>query len=87
MKTYNISIDGKDIEVSVDALNIEDIPVLHRTAIAMALHLYREYGYAGGGYQYEEIHDEESGKLTINNVDRRYSPWNSKIFGLNNNLR
>lgn len=84
MKNYKITIEGKEIEVNVDALNIEDIPMLHRTAIAMALHLYQEYGYAQSGYQIEDLHDEESGKLTIKNVDRRYSPWNSKVFGINN---
>ena len=43
------------------------------TAIAMALHLY-----------FEEEHDEESDIITIKTVERRYSPWSSKIYGLNN---
>lgn len=30
----------------------------------------------------EEAHDIESTVLTIRKVDRRYSPWSSKIFGL-----
>ncbi len=42
-------------------------------AIAMALHLY-----------YNEVHDEESSVITIKTVERRYSPWSSKIYGLNN---
>ena len=42
-------------------------------AIAMALHLY-----------YSEAHDEESHIITIKTVERRYSPWSSKIYGLNN---
>ncbi|MDD3079239.1 MAG: OadG family transporter subunit [Paludibacter sp.] len=42
-------------------------------AIAMALHLY-----------YAEVHDEESAIITIKTVERRYSPWSSKIYGLNN---
>ncbi len=42
-------------------------------AIAMALHLY-----------YDEMHDEEQHVITIKNVERRYSPWNSKIYGINN---
>ena len=42
-------------------------------AIAMALHLY-----------YSEVHDEESAVITIKTVERRYSPWSSKIYGLNN---
>ena len=34
-------------------------------------------------YQYEnDLHDIESAVLTINNVTRAYSPWNSKIYGL-----
>ncbi|MCL2072590.1 MAG: OadG family protein [Marinilabiliaceae bacterium] len=41
-------------------------------AIAAAIHLYSE-----------EIHDVENTVLTINKVSRTYSPWNSKIFGLN----
>lgn len=42
-------------------------------AIAMALHLY-----------YNGVHDEEPTKITLVHDDRRYSPWNSKIFGMNN---
>jgi len=40
-------------------------------AIAMALHLCR----AG-------VHDEESDVITLRNVDLRYSPWSSKIYGI-----
>ena len=42
-------------------------------AIAMALHLYLN-----------EMHDEESNVITIKPTERRYSPWSSKIYGLNN---
>ncbi len=45
-------------------------------AIAMALSLYMK-----------EQHDEESGIITIKRVARTYSPWSSKIYGVNNNLR
>lgn len=31
----------------------------------------------------QEVHDEESGMVTITRVERRYSPWSSKIYGLN----
>lgn len=41
-------------------------------AIATAIHLYNE-----------ELHDEETAVLTINKVSRTYSPWSSKIHGLN----
>lgn len=42
-------------------------------AIAMALHLY-----------YNGIHDEEPTKVTIKQVERKYSPWNAKLYGMNN---
>lgn len=42
-------------------------------AIAMALHLY-----------YNGVHDEEPTQVTIKKVERRYSPWNSKLYGMNN---
>ncbi len=45
-------------------------------AIGMAITLYLK-----------EQHDEESGIITIKRVARTYSPWNSKIYGVNNNLR
>lgn len=45
-------------------------------AIGMALHLY-----------YEDVHDLESTIVTIKRVEKRYSPWNSKIYGLTNLVR
>lgn len=41
-------------------------------AISLALHLY-----------FDEMHDEESNIVTIKKVSKRYSPWSSKIYGLN----
>lgn len=31
-----------------------------------------------------EQHDEESGRITIKKVSKRYSPWSSKIYSMNN---
>lgn len=42
-------------------------------AISMALHLY-----------FDDVHDFESNVIKIKRVERRYSPWSSKIHGLNN---
>ena len=42
-------------------------------AIAMALHFY-----------IGEIHDEESGVLTIKRISKTYSPWSSKIYAVSN---
>ena len=44
-------------------------------AIAMALHLYLA-----------ELHDEESGILTIKKISKSYSPWSSKIYGVQNKI-
>jgi glutaconyl-CoA/methylmalonyl-CoA decarboxylase subunit delta len=41
-------------------------------AISMALYLH-----------FNEQHDHESEILTIQTMQRRYSPWSSKIYGLN----
>ena len=50
----------------------EHIPALDSAAIATALHMYMD-----------DAHDKESYMLKIRKVKRAYSPWNSKIYGLN----
>jgi Na+-transporting methylmalonyl-CoA/oxaloacetate decarboxylase gamma subunit len=52
-----------------------DVSANEIAAISMALHLF-----------INEMHDEESNIITIKRIERRYSPWNSKIYGLNNTL-
>ena len=42
-------------------------------AIAMALYQY-----------FNELHDVESGVITIKRVSRNYSPWSSKLYNMNN---
>lgn len=46
------------------------------SAISAALHLY-----------FEEMHDEESGVLTIEKTVKSYSPWSSKIYQSHKALR
>jgi len=53
-----------------------EIPSTDIVAIAMALHFF-----------YDEVHDDESNVITIKRIERRYSPWSSKIYGINNNIR
>jgi len=40
-------------------------------AIATAIHLFSQ-----------EVHDDENYVLTINRIQKPYSPWSSKIYGL-----
>lgn len=54
---------------------ISNISANEIAAISMALHLYMN-----------DLHDVESNVITIKRIERRYSPWNSKIYGLNNTL-
>ncbi len=74
----SVKTDGnKTVEVKSET----EFDEVHLTAgesaaIAMAIHLY-----------YSDVHDEESHVMTIKNVERRYSPWNSKIYGINNLVR
>lgn len=42
-------------------------------AISMALHLYLN-----------DLHDEEPHVITISRIQRRYSPWSSKIYNIYN---
>lgn len=55
------------------AANVEDLSVPEEVnaAIAMAVHLY-----------FAEVHDLESSVLTFKKVQRPYSPWSSKIYGI-----
>jgi len=47
-----------------------EIPADHGAAIAMALYLFNE------------LHDEESNVLTIEQKSRYYSPWSSKYYNM-----
>ena len=48
-----------------------NIPGTVNAAISMALHLY-----------FSEMHDEEQTVMTIKKVSKAYSPWSSKIYGM-----
>ena len=50
-----------------------DISGQTSAAISAALHLFLS-----------EMHDDEQMVMTIKKVSKRYSPWSSKIYGLNN---
>jgi len=59
---------GKTECAKVDDLNVQGTV---NAAIAMALHLY-----------FSEMHDEEQTVMTIKKVSKTYSPWSSKIYGM-----
>ena len=63
----------KKLQASGKEASHEDlsIPGEISAAISMALHLH-----------FEEVHDFENTVLTIKKVQRPYSPWSSKIYGL-----
>ena len=63
----------QDSEIIENEYTEEHLSANVSAAIAMALSLY-----------YSVEHDEESDIITIKTVERRYSPWSSKIYGLNN---
>ncbi len=60
-------------ELDEDEMGIGNVTGEENAAIAMAIYMYLN-----------EQHDEESGIITIKRIERRYSPWSSKIYGLNN---
>jgi len=51
----------------------EEITGATIAAISTAIYMYLD-----------EQHDEESYDMTIKRISRRYSPWNSKIYSMNN---
>lgn len=59
---------GRDEEASQIP---EYLPGEVAAAISMALHLYSA-----------QLHDQENTVLTIKRVSRIYSPWSSKIYGI-----
>jgi glutaconyl-CoA/methylmalonyl-CoA decarboxylase subunit delta len=65
----------KQIKAGKKIEELKDIPANEIAAISMALHLFMN-----------DMHDEESNIITIKRIERRYSPWNSKIYGLNNTI-
>jgi Na+-transporting methylmalonyl-CoA/oxaloacetate decarboxylase gamma subunit len=64
---------GKHHQASAQELSVSGEV---NAAITMAIFLYMN-----------EFHDEESSVVTIKQVSRRYSPWSSKIYSLNNYSR
>ncbi len=63
-----LKAEGKGEEIKDEDIEISGEV---NAAIAMALYLH-----------FEEVHDFESTVLTIKKVQRPYSPWSSKIYGL-----
>lgn len=55
------------------SVKISEIPGDVNAAIALAIYLHLN-----------EIHDEESGVITIKRVSRNYSPWSSKLYSMRN---
>lgn len=51
----------------------EQVSGLTIAAISTAIHLFLN-----------EQHDDESYELTIKKISKRYSPWSSKIYSMNN---
>lgn len=64
--------------VKKEIITDEDINISGdvNAAIGAALYMY-----------FNEMHDEESGVITIKQIQRRYSPWSSKIYNLNNIMK
>ena len=63
---YQLKRKGRHECAEKDSL---DITGEEAAAIASALYHY-----------FNELHDVESGKITIKKISKRYSPWSSKIY-------
>lgn len=67
----NASIANSTTKKMEVVSNKQKITEKETVAIAAALNLYMH------------SHDMESNIITLKNIDRRYSPWSSKIYGIN----
>jgi len=68
------SLEAKKEKKALEKMNeqnLEAISGAEGAAIAMALNLY-----------YANVYEDESNTLTIKHISSRYSPWNSKIYGI-----
>lgn len=66
----------KTVNTAHTVVTTDAHPTPHeQAAIAMAMHLYFD------------AHDEEPHVITIEEVERRYSPWSSKIYSMRNTIK
>lgn len=74
--TDAITGSKKDVTTPPTVGTTDTHPTPHeQAAIAMAMHLYFD------------AHDEEPHIITIEEVERRYSPWSSKIYSMRNTIK
>lgn len=67
------SDNAKEEVKAVEKTSTNEHPTSHeQAAIALAMHLYFD------------AHDEEPHVITIEEVEKRYSPWSSKIYNMRN---
>lgn len=77
-KIIKIRIKKKLVKDNSECAKVvhEEISGATVAAISAAISLY-----------FNEQHDDESYDLTIKRISRRYSPWSSKIYAMNNTNR
>lgn len=69
--SFKISLSRKNKEDYTDKFP-ELLTGQENAAIATAILLY-----------FSQLHDEESTKMTIKKIKKDYSPWSSKVHGIN----
>jgi Na+-transporting methylmalonyl-CoA/oxaloacetate decarboxylase gamma subunit len=74
MQKWLVGSQKKKLKAKGEMVADEDDPTISgevSAAISLALHLH-----------FEEAHDFEDAVLTIKKVQKPYSPWSSKLYGL-----
>lgn len=72
LKASESQVADKNVETNAKPNNIKDISGDEFAVIAAAIYMYND-----------ELHDEENAILTIDKVEKRYSPWSSKQYNMN----
>jgi len=75
-KSFKLKNKKSGQQLIADEVPEKELTGEELAAISMALHLLLS-----------DVHDEESNVITIKRIERRYSPWSSKIYGLTNLIR
>lgn len=74
-KVFKSKSKKRSVQAGVSENTHADLDAYTAVAISTALHLY----ISG-----KERHIEESNIITIKRIQKRYSPWSSKIYNMNN---
>lgn len=83
IKLLSWAVGLKDKKPAVDSAKAE-VKVVEKTSTNSHPTSYEQAAIALAMHLYFDAHDEEPHVITIEEVEKRYSPWSSKIYNMRN---